>query len=66
MYYKKMTQAAVLIQNQFRSYCAQKRLRQGSDATGSGGNPYHRTYKPDQEQFKKNKSTPVMVQQRFR
>ena len=62
MYYKKMTQAAVLIQNQFRSYCAQKKLRQGCESSVT--NPY-RTHK-DQEQLKKNKSTPVMVQQRFR
>ena len=64
MYYKKMTQAAVLIQSQFRSYYAQKRFRQSREAATIIQNRY-RAYK-EHERFKKSRNAAVLIQQRFR
>ena len=64
MYYKKMTQAAVLIQSQFRSYYAQKRFRQSREAATVIQNRY-RAYK-EQERYRQRRHAAVLIQQRFR
>lgn len=57
-YYKKMTHAAVLIQNQFRSYSAQKRKKNpGGSTQGS---------RRELERLKKGRNQSVIIQQRFR
>lgn len=58
-YYKRMCQAAVLIQNQFRSYVEHKRAGAGS------GNALSSRIKTN-ERFKRNKHSPVLVNQKFR
>ena len=64
IYTKKMTQAAVLIQSQFRSYYAQKRFKQSRQAARLIQNRY-RAYK-EQERYRKRKDAAVLIQQRFR
>ena len=64
IYTRKMTQAAVLIQSQFRSYYAQKRFRQSRQAATLIQNRY-RAYK-EQERYRKRKDAAVLIQQRFR
>ena len=59
-----MTQAAVLIQSQFRSYYAQKRFKLSRQAATLIQNRY-RAYK-EQERFRKRKNAAVLIQQRFR
>lgn len=54
-----MCQAAVLIQNQFRSYVEHKRAGAGS------GNALSSRIKTN-ERFKRNKHSPVLVNQKFR
>lgn len=64
MYYKRMTQAAVLIQSQFRSYYAQKCFRRSREAATIIQNRY-RAYK-EHERYKKSRNAAVIIQQRFR
>jgi len=59
-----MTQAAVLIQSQFRSYYAQKRYRRSREAATIIQNRY-RAYK-EHERYKRSRSAAVIIQQRFR
>jgi len=59
-----MTQAAVLIQSQFRSYYAQKRYRRSREAATIIQNRY-RAYK-EHERYKRSRTAAVVIQQRFR
>ncbi|XP_050414412.2 calmodulin-binding transcription activator 1 [Patella vulgata] len=58
-YFKKMSHAAVLIQNQFRSYYAQKRKK-----IAAGGQGQYLAYSKDR--VKKGRNQSVIIQQRYR
>ncbi|KAI8795578.1 calmodulin-binding transcription activator 1 [Biomphalaria glabrata] len=55
-YYKKMSHAAVLIQNQFRTYYAKRKKRGDTGATP----------RRESERLKKGRNQSVIIQQRFR
>ena len=60
-----MTQAAVLIQSQFRSYYAQKRYKKSRGEIDVSLQNQYRNYK-EPERLKKSRNTSVIIQQRFR